>query len=243
MEQTVIFEEKVSLSPLDIRAEITSFDDILLKKLKASLEGRCSKHGFVLRDSLQVVSRSLGMFEKGCFTGDAIFWIKAQGRVYNPPEGFQIEGEVIRKNKMGLYMLVEDAIRIMVPRDLHIGSVDFDKVEMGDRILVEIKKSRFQINDSHILSIGQFIRKVGGPARAGAAAALAAALPVVPVLEGEEEGDLEGEQETEEEAVEEEGGAEASGSSAAGGPPGAVVEAAAEESEEEEEGEEEEGEE
>lgn len=239
MEQTVIFEEKVSLTPMDIRAEIISFDDILLKKLKASLEARCSKHGFVLRDSLQIVSRSLGMFEKGRFTGDAIFWIKAQGRVYNPPEGFQIEGEVIRKNKMGLYMIVEDAIRIMVPRDLHIGSVDFDKVEMGDRILVEIKKSRFQINDSHILSIGQFLRKVGGPARAGAAATL----PVVPVLEGEEEGELEGEEETEGEAIEEEGGAEASGSSAAGGPPGAVVAGGAEESEEEEDDEEGEGEE
>ena len=240
MEQTVIFEEKVSLTPMDIRAEITSFDDILLKKLKASLEARCSKHGFVLRDSLQIVSRSLGMFEKGRFTGDAIFWIKAQGRVYNPPEGFQIEGEVIRKNKMGLYLIVEDAIRIMVPRDLHIGSVDFDKVEMGDRILVEIKKSRFQINDSHILSIGQFLRKVGGPARAGAAAAL----PVVPVLEGELEGDLQGEGEDgEEEAVEDAGGAEASGSSAAGGPPGALVAGGAEESEEEEDNEEEEGEE
>ncbi len=231
MEQTVVFEEKVSLTPLDIRGEIISFDDILLKKLKANLEGKCSKHGYVLRDSLQILSRSLGMFEKGRFTGDALYWMKAQGKVYNPPDGFQIEGEVIRKNKMGLYLIYEDAIRIMVPRDLHIGSVEFNEVEMGDRVLVEVKKSRFQINDSHILSIGQFIRKISGRGglKAGpAAAAAAAALG------------LENEELLEEEESEAAGDEAApGGSSAAGGGP-EIFPAAEEEEEEEAGGEEEE---
>jgi DNA-directed RNA polymerase subunit E'/Rpb7 len=156
MEQTVVFEEKVSLSPLDIRGEITSFDDILLKKLKANLEGKCSKHGYVIRDSLQLLSRSLGMFEKGRFTGDALFWMKAQGKVYNPPDGFQIEGEVIRKNKMGIYVSYKDAIRVIIPRDLHIGDEAFESIEIGEKVEVEIKKSRFQVNDPYVLSVGAF---------------------------------------------------------------------------------------
>lgn len=157
MEQLAIFEEKVLLTPSDLRQEITSFDDILLSKMKKSLEGKCSKHGYVIPDSLELLSRSMGSAEKGRFTADFIYYMKAQGKVYNPPDGLQVEGEIIRKNKMGLYVIINDAIRIMVPRDLHIGNEDFDRLEIGDKIRIEIKKSRFQVNDTHIMSIGQYM--------------------------------------------------------------------------------------
>lgn len=186
MEQIAVFEEKVSLSPLDLRQQITSIDDILLNKLKQKLEGRCSRHGYVVPASLQLLSRSLGIAEKGRFTSDFLYFIKAQGKVFNPPEGLEVEGEVVQKNKMGLYVILADAIRIMIPRDLHIGNVEFDEVNVGDRIRIEIKKSRFQVNDTHILSIGQFL---------GYAAGIAKAQEKEEELEQEEEG---GEAEAEE---------------------------------------------
>jgi DNA-directed RNA polymerase subunit E'/Rpb7 len=157
MEQLAIFEEKVILSPADLRPEITSFDDILLAKLKETLEGKCSRHGYVIPGSLELLSRSMGEAEKGHFTSDFLYYMKVQGKVYNPPDGLQVEGEVVRKNKMGLYVIINDAIRIMVPRDLHIGNEEFDSIDIGDKIRIEIKKSRFQVNDTHILSIGQWV--------------------------------------------------------------------------------------
>lgn len=166
MEQPAVFEEKVSLTPLDLRQTIASpqaLDDILLNKLKEKLEGRCSRHGYVVPASLQLLSRSLGVAEKGRFTADFLYVLKAQGIVYNPPEGLQVEGEVLQKNKMGLYVILNDAIRIMIPRDLHIGIKAFDEVEVGQRIQIEIKKSRFQTNDTHILSIGQFLGLAAQP--------------------------------------------------------------------------------
>jgi DNA-directed RNA polymerase subunit E'/Rpb7 len=161
MEQIAIFEEKIMLSPLDLRADVTSFDSILIDKLSKKMEGKCSQHGFVIPKSLKLLSRSLGYAEKGRFTGDFIYYIKAQGQVLNPPEGIVLEGEVVRKNKMGLYVILNDAIRVMIPRDLHIGNDEFDSVEQSDMIEFEIKKSQFQINDSHILSVGMFRRKKG----------------------------------------------------------------------------------
>ena len=173
MEQLAIFEEKVILTPSDLRPEIESFDEILLAKLKATLEGKCSKHGYVIPKSLELLSRSMGAAEKGHFTSDFLYYMKVQGKVYNPPDGLQVEGEVVRKNKMGLYVIIEDAIRIMVPRDLHIGNAEFDAIELGDRIRIEIKKSRFQVNDTHILSIGQYLetlsRSAGVPPEAAPA--------------------------------------------------------------------------
>jgi len=189
MEQVAIFEEKVLLTPADLRPEITSFDEILLKKMKGTLEGKCSKHGYVIPGSLELLSRSMGAAEKGRFTADFIYYMKAQGKVYNPPDGLQVEGEVIRKNKMGLYVVINDAIRIMVPRDLHIGSEEFDGIEIGDKIQIEIKKSRFQVNDTHILSIGQYLGSSEGKAQStegDAAQATEQAAP--PAEEAEAEG-------------------------------------------------------
>jgi len=214
MEQIAVFEEKVAITPKDLSNEIQSFDDLILRKLRMQLEGKCSRDGYVLRNSLELVSRSAPIAEKGRFTGDFLCYLKAQGKVYNPPDGTTIEGEVIRKNKMGLYMIVEDAIRVMIPRDLHIGNEEFDSIELGDRIMVEIKKSRFQVNDSHILSVGQYVGRVSGsgpsiePATASASAFTTTKqeLPEAST-EGEAENaeeDAEEEEESEEEKKEEE---------------------------------------
>jgi DNA-directed RNA polymerase subunit E'/Rpb7 len=207
MEQIAVFEDKVMLTPADLSREITSFDDILLQKLKSSLEGKCSRHGYVLPETLELLSRSMGSAEKGRFTSDFLYYIKAQGKVLNPPDGFQIEGEVARKNKMGLYVIINNAIRIMIPRDLHIGNEDFDAIQIGDVVRVEIKKSRFQVNDTHILSIGQYLQtvhSVGAHAAEGSSGpAQASSGPAASEKQEEEEEQEEQEEQAEEAAVSE----------------------------------------
>jgi DNA-directed RNA polymerase subunit E'/Rpb7 len=156
MEHTAIFEEQVSLTPRDLRAEIKTIDSLLEEKCKKRLEGHCSRHGFVMSDSVKILSRSMGLVERGRFTGNIIFHVQAEGSVLNPPDGIIIEGTVIRKNKMGLYVNYKDAVRVIIPRDINIGNDEFEAVEVGETVKVEIKKSRFQINDEYILSVGLF---------------------------------------------------------------------------------------
>ena len=205
MEQDAIFEEKVSLSPKDMNTEILSFDDLLLRKMRKQIEGKCTKHGFLIPGSLTMLSRSYGYMEKGTFTADSMYYIKAQGRVYNPPNGTVVEGVVMRKSKAGLYIIIEQAVHVMVVRDLHIGNKEFDSVELGDTIRVEIKKSRFQINDPHILSIGQFLSIITPAAVAVAEAVEEAGAEAVgeedAAEEAEEEAEAEEEKEEEKEAA------------------------------------------
>ena len=143
--------------------DIERVDDILIKKIKEQYEGRCSRNGYVLPNSVQMISRSMGMVEKGRYTGDILFYAEASAKVLQPPDGIEIEGTVIRQNRMGMYIDYQGAIRVMVPRDLHIGEVEFnDHVKVGDTVRVEIKKSRYQVNDTSILSVGIFKGKVKG---------------------------------------------------------------------------------
>lgn len=161
MESIALFEEKIPLTPRDLARESIDLQGILQKKLQTKLEGRCSLHGWVKQNSLKIISRSMGYVEKGRFTGDIVYHIQCEASVYNPPSGIIVQGEVIRKNKMGMYVNYEDALRIILPRDLHIGDETYDTINIGDRVSVEIKKSRFQVNDEFILSVGLFRGKEG----------------------------------------------------------------------------------
>jgi hypothetical protein len=98
-----------------------------------------------------------------------------------------VEVEVLKSNKMGIYAVYQNAIRIMVPRDLHLGDEDFDQLKVGDRIRVEIQKSRFQLRDPFIVSVGVY---------RGLAGAQPAPLTKIPELPEPEETEAEEAEET-----------------------------------------------
>jgi DNA-directed RNA polymerase subunit E'/Rpb7 len=214
MQHTAIFEEQVALTPKDMRQDIESIDAVLLDKLSTNMEGRCSKNGYVLSGTVKILSRSMGAMEKGRFTGNILFHVQAEATVLNPSDGTILEGEVIRKNKMGMYVSYMDAIRVIIPRDLYIGDEGYDAVQIGERIQVEIKKSRFQVNDPYILSIGYFKGYAAKDQRNTAMAAVAAEEAEEAGEEAEEAGEAEEAEEAEEageakeEAEEEAGEAE-----------------------------------
>ncbi len=169
METRVVFEEKVSLSPSDFnRLRDISIDEILLNKFAATNEGRCSIHGWVVPGSLRILSRSMAHIEGGRFTGDLTTWLQVEGSVIYPVDGARLTGLVLKKNKMGLFVMYKEAIQIMIPRDLHLGNEEFDGIQIGDQIEVELKKSRFQVKDMNIISVGLFIRKVSSAPTAAA---------------------------------------------------------------------------
>ena len=164
MESEAFFQEKVYLTPKDLRNDVESVDIILLNKLKERLEQRCSPHGYVLPGTLELLTRSAGMVDSGRFSGDWAFLVKAKGSVLHPPEGTSVDIEILKNNKMGIYAVYENAIRIMVPRDLHLGDEEFDQLKVGERIRVEIQKSRFQLRDPFIVSVAVYRGRSDGKA-------------------------------------------------------------------------------
>jgi len=234
MESTVFFEKKLSLTAKNINkvGKTAKLDDILMEKLRETLENKCSEHGFVLPGSLKMISRSMGYFENGRFTGDAVYHVKAEGHVILPADGIRVVGTVLRKNRLGLYVTYRDALRIQVPRDLHLGNEEFEAVEIGEAIEVELKMSLFQINDEFILTNGLFL---------GKRELAAADVPVLAdetretVTEAPKTGEEEEEAAEEEEEAEEEAAEEAEEE---GGEEGGEEEGGEEEGEEEEGGEE-----
>lgn len=174
IETIAVFEEKVALTPRDMANSKLNVHSFLSRKLAEKIEGKCSLHGWVVPNTVKVLSRSTGYVEKGRFTGDIVFHVQAEAKVLNPPSGSHMVCEVTGNNMMGMYVTYRvekvetnsktkvtstvrvDAVKVILPRDLHIGDEAFSKAQIGDKVKVEIKKSRFQVNDKFILSVGVF---------------------------------------------------------------------------------------
>jgi hypothetical protein len=110
-----------------------------------------------------------------------------------------VEVEVLKSNKMGVYAVYENAIRLMVPRDLHLGDEEFDALKVGDRIKVEIQKSRFQLRDPFIVSVGMYRGMSGMPTRVNVApVAVNSEVPKneVVAMPEEEDADVSGDEDT-----------------------------------------------
>jgi hypothetical protein len=210
METDAFFQEKVYLSPGDLSQEIESIDSILLDKLKQRLEQKCSPHGFVLPGTLELLTRSAGQVDSGKFSGDWAFLVKAKGRVLYPPEGTSVEVEILKTNKMGIYAIYENAIRIMVPRDLHLGNEEFSQLKVGETIRVEIQKSRFQLRDPFIVSVAVYRGRAGALPPTKIIQTVQPTQSVQPIAEVPEEAE---ESEAEESEAEESGVEEASAES------------------------------
>jgi DNA-directed RNA polymerase subunit E'/Rpb7 len=155
MESEAIFDQRIVLTAKDINnIEKTPINTVIINKLRDSLENKCSKHGFVIPGSLDILSRSLGRVENGRFTGAFVYQVQARGKVLVPVDGAIIKGTILKKNKMGIYVYYRNAFRILVPRDFHLGSNAYETLKIGDEIEVQLKKSRFQVNDPYIISVG-----------------------------------------------------------------------------------------
>lgn len=179
IESLAVFEEKVTLTPRDLANAKINIQGAVRTKLAEKIEGKCSLHGWVIPNTLKILSRSMGYVEKGRFTGDIVFHVQAQAGVLNPASGSHLVCEVTGNNMMGMYVTYRvpkkekdkktkqlvttdvDAIKVILPRDLHIGDEAFSKIQIGEKVHVEIKKSRFQVNDKFILSVGLFEGKTG----------------------------------------------------------------------------------
>lgn len=159
METVAQFNQKITLDPKEYNklGGNVKLESLILNKAKEAFEGKCIQSGFIIPNTLKIISRSAGYFESGRYISYPSFYTKFEASVVYPVNNTRVIGKVVRKNKMGLYVTYKDALRIQVARDIHIGNEEFENVEIGDDVEVELKKSRFQVNDPFILSCASFI--------------------------------------------------------------------------------------
>ena len=129
----------------------------VLAQLKMNVEGKCSAEGFVQRNSITITKYSLGRtnYVKGGVDYDVSF----QADICMPHEGQRFKVPVTVRSKVGIHAETPP-LKILVPRDLHIGNTDFENIKVGEEIECEIIGSQFRQQDTDIVVVARLLSKI-----------------------------------------------------------------------------------
>lgn len=124
----------------------------LLAQLRMKYEGICSSEGYIQRQSITIVDHSLG--RTNLIKGGLDYSVRFQADVCMPHSGQIFRAPVTLKSKIGLHADMTP-LKVLLPRDLHIGNAEFDEVPEKQEIEFEIVGSRFQQGDETIVVLGK----------------------------------------------------------------------------------------
>lgn len=160
-----IVSERVKLKPHELHR---AYKDVIEEKLKRDYEGRCSRHGYIRRGSVQLYRVSAGRLETESLNGDVNFTVLYKCEVCNPVKGATVASTVVNTNKFGVLTqsgtLVDAVVdsggevlkkfvpvlEIVVPKQVYVSDVDLERVAIGDTLNVEVLGKKFRINGSKI---------------------------------------------------------------------------------------------
>lgn len=137
----------------------TQVDDYILKVLKKKYEGKCIHEGFVKEDTIEIEKKSAGLLYGSHFTGEITYTVLFKATVCNPVCGNIIEFEVKTKNPMCLGGIL-GPMEIVVPKEMVDNQAELkilNSYQIGDKIKVEVVKSRYFPNGTNIRVIGKLI--------------------------------------------------------------------------------------
>jgi len=155
------FNTSLQLKTTEVGSNI---DDILLKKVKDNLENMCSKHGYIKKNSIKIIKRSIGQLIVSQFNGNIMYNLQCIGEICNPAQGSILKCKIKAKNSLGL--LGEGfhdnipILQIIIPK-LSAGiqsEIDIDSVKIGDEIKIEVCGKKFLLYDKFISIIGRAIK-------------------------------------------------------------------------------------
>jgi len=140
---------KVHLNSKHVQKNI---QNALLAQLKMHYEGRCSSEGFIQAGSLTILSNSLGRLNYR--SGGVDYDVKFQADICLPHAGQVFKATVALRSKIGIHAECEP-LKVLIPRDIHIGNEEFESVKEKEEIEFEVIGSEFKQEDKNIYVFGR----------------------------------------------------------------------------------------
>jgi DNA-directed RNA polymerase subunit E'/Rpb7 len=142
-----------------------NIDNVIKENLKEQLEGLCYEDGYIVKDSVQIINKSMGKIVVNDNVSSVSYSIKYKAKIISPAEGDIIESYVSNVNKLGVVCHIklssgdssdDSPIVIMVPRDYFDASIyNFDDINVGQKLVVVVVGSRIKYRSEKIQVIAK----------------------------------------------------------------------------------------
>jgi DNA-directed RNA polymerase subunit E'/Rpb7 len=176
--QDPLFERRALVRTVHIASRNLqrNIDASLLAQLRHTYEGVCVAEGYLQERSITVVDYSLG--RTNFIKGGLDYTVKFQADVCMPHSGQTFRVPITLISKIGLHAEVTP-LKVLLPRDLHIGDPEFESAKAGDAIEFTVVGARFQQGDHSIVVLGKLTSVIKPAASEPAAAASDSGEPLV----------------------------------------------------------------
>ena len=143
-----ILTTTINIEPRNIKGDISK---LVLYNLKKRYEGVCNKDGYIKKDSIEIVNRSIWMLKIIDNDSYITYHITYKALVITPSIGDKISCIISSNNKMGLIGYVKDneidtiedsPFVIIIPREYFSDVSDIDDININDKINVVIDNYR-----------------------------------------------------------------------------------------------------
>jgi DNA-directed RNA polymerase subunit E'/Rpb7 len=123
----------------------------LLANLRTNFEGNCSSEGYIQSGSITILDYSIG--RANYVKGGVDYSVRFQADICLPHKGQVFKSNVTVRSKIGIHAETLP-IKVLIPRDLHIGNAEFDAVEVGQDVEFEVSGCQFKQRDRDIIVLG-----------------------------------------------------------------------------------------
>lgn len=146
-----ILTKKIHVNTIHIGLNLTN---VFLDTLKNNYEGKCNVDGYIVPDSIKIIT-----YSAGCIEGNSVcFEIVFECNICNPREGMIINCIAKNITKAGIRAEIDDKFNpliIFIARDHNYQSSKFNEIKENDEIKVRIIGHRYELNDKNISVIAE----------------------------------------------------------------------------------------
>jgi DNA-directed RNA polymerase subunit E'/Rpb7 len=164
----VLCKENIKIEPKFISK---SFEIEVKKRLIEKIEGKCTKHGYINHDSVEIYKIAPGIVELISLSGHIIYTVYFYADVCNPALGSIIKATISNINRFGIlaeagynYKKKETYIQVLeiiiAKNSVNIQSdIDLETLKIGDEVKLEIIGKKFKLGESKMSAIGRIVKE------------------------------------------------------------------------------------
>ena len=142
-----------------------NIDTVIKENLKEQLEGLCYEDGYIVKDSVKIINKSMGKIVVNDNVSSVSYSIRYKAKIISPSDGDVIESYVANTNKMGIVAYIklsegdssdESPIVIMVPKEYFDMSIyNFEDINVGQKLNVGVVGTRIKYRSEKIQIIAK----------------------------------------------------------------------------------------
>lgn len=162
-----LISSSIHLNPNELNSDI---NNLLVNKLREKYEQKCINEGYIVKDSIELVNKSLGFIKSINNESKIVYNLKFSADILFPIENDVIEGYIDNHNKMGViaYIKLSDSYKnykgannitdspfiIIIPNN---DSIDKSEIKINEKKEIKVKATRIKYNSKNIQVIGEFV--------------------------------------------------------------------------------------